>query len=130
MAGKECITQRCYKISLKVVGQQKVQKHVQQGLELCMLQVYAIHEDDEVKYPHVLPSFTLNDNPAVQTLLDQFCAIFEDHVSLPPSKPSFNHKVVLKEGSNPVNLRPYRYPLLQKDVIESMTKELLEHGDY
>lgn len=61
-------------------------------------------------------------------MLEQFCDIFQDPVSLPPSRPGFNHKITLKEGSNPVNLRPYKYPLLQKDVIESMTKELLDQG--
>jgi hypothetical protein len=34
----------------------------------------------------------------------------------------------LKEGSQPVNLRPYRYSRLQKDVLEKMVKEMLGSG--
>lgn len=35
---------------------------------------------------------------------------------------------MLKEGSNPISCRPYRYPPSQKDVIEKMVKELLDSG--
>jgi hypothetical protein len=34
----------------------------------------------------------------------------------------------LKEGSQPVNLRPYRYLGLQKDVLEKMVEEMLGTG--
>ncbi|GJT06829.1 putative mitochondrial protein [Tanacetum coccineum] len=52
--------------------------------------------------------------------------MFTDPISLPPFREGFDHKITLREGANPINLRPYRYPLLQKDVIEQLTKELLE----
>lgn len=32
------------------------------------------------------------------------------------------------EGANPVNLRPYRYPTMQKTVIEGLINEMLEKG--
>lgn len=64
----------------------------------------------------------------LKSLIAYFNDIFQDPVHLPPSRPGFNHKIVLKEGANPVNLRPYRYPLLQKDVIEQLTEELLDQG--
>ena len=32
------------------------------------------------------------------------------------------------EGAKPVNIRPYRYGSLQKNVIEEMTSELLKSG--
>lgn len=35
---------------------------------------------------------------------------------------------MLKEGSNPVSLRPYRYPQTQKDIIDGMVRELLDSG--
>ncbi|WMV40980.1 hypothetical protein MTR67_034365 [Solanum verrucosum] len=37
----------------------------------------------------------------------------------------FDHHIPLEENSNPVNSRPYRYSPIQKDVIEKMTKEML-----
>ncbi|XP_071714137.1 uncharacterized protein [Rutidosis leptorrhynchoides] len=49
------------------------------------------------------------------------------HTQLPPSR-THDHKIVLKEGTGPINIRPYRHPPSQKDAIESMVKELLESG--
>ncbi|GKA05058.1 reverse transcriptase, partial [Tanacetum coccineum] len=37
-----------------------------------------------------------------------------------------DHRIVLQEGTQPVNVRPYKHPPTQKDVIELMVKELLE----
>ncbi|GKD23092.1 gypsy/ty3 retroelement polyprotein [Tanacetum coccineum] len=37
-----------------------------------------------------------------------------------------DHRIPLKEGSQPVNIRPYRHPSCQKDAIETMVKELLD----
>lgn len=31
----------------------------------------------------------------------------------------------MKEGSNPVSVRPYRYPEFQKDEIEKLVREML-----
>ncbi|GJY47426.1 hypothetical protein Tco_0436489 [Tanacetum coccineum] len=36
--------------------------------------------------------------------------------------------IPLKEGTTPINSRPYRHPLTQKDVVEAMVKELLDTG--
>ncbi|GJV39364.1 reverse transcriptase [Tanacetum coccineum] len=41
---------------------------------------------------------------------------------------SHDHKIPLVPGTQPVNIRPYRHPPVQKDAIESMVKELLEAG--
>lgn len=35
---------------------------------------------------------------------------------------------MLKEGEEPVNLRPYRYPPAQKDIIEQLVQEMLQAG--
>ena len=34
----------------------------------------------------------------------------------------------MKEGISPINLRPYRYPLKHKDVIEKLVAEKMEKG--
>ncbi|GKD77201.1 hypothetical protein Tco_1339822 [Tanacetum coccineum] len=69
-----------------------------------------------------------SSTPDIQYLLNEYQDIFQDPKRMPPFRKGFNHKILLKEGSNPINLRPYRYPLLQKDVIEKLTQEFLEQG--
>lgn len=63
----------------------------------------------------------------VANLLQQFAAVFEEPVGLPPPR-VFDHQIVLKEGTPPVSVRPYRYPHYQKTEIEKIVKDLLTHG--
>lgn len=35
---------------------------------------------------------------------------------------------MMKEGSDPVNVRPYRYPQTQKDEIERLIHDMLTAG--
>ena len=46
---------------------------------------------------------------------------------LPPCR-SHDHKIVMKEGTQAVNCRPYRYGPVQKDIIENMVQEMMESG--
>ncbi|KAJ0909644.1 putative nucleotidyltransferase, Ribonuclease H [Helianthus annuus] len=64
----------------------------------------------------------------LQQLLTEFNDVFQDLKSLPPTRGQYDHRIPLKQGTDGVNLRPYRYPVVQKDVIEKMTNELLEQG--
>jgi len=43
---------------------------------------------------------------------------------LPPHR-EHDHRILLKPGAVPANVKPYRYPALQKDVIESAVREML-----
>lgn len=60
-------------------------------------------------------------------LLEEFGEVFEQPQGLPPRR-GHEHAIVLKEGSNPVGVRPYRYPQIQKDEIERLIREMLEAG--
>ncbi|GJV34235.1 hypothetical protein Tco_1394635 [Tanacetum coccineum] len=46
---------------------------------------------------------------------------------LPPQR-DHEHAIVLKSGTEPINVRPYRYPQLQKDEIEKLVGKMLEAG--
>uniref|UniRef100_A0A803KXU1 MADS-box domain-containing protein n=1 Tax=Chenopodium quinoa TaxID=63459 RepID=A0A803KXU1_CHEQI len=54
--------------------------------------------------------------------IDLFC--LKTEVTEIPS--SMNNLIPLEFGADPVSIRPYRYPLSQRDTIEKLVKEMLE----
>lgn len=40
----------------------------------------------------------------------------------------FDHRIPLAAGSSPVNIRPYRYPVKQRDVIEKLIQDMIDQG--
>lgn len=63
----------------------------------------------------------------LMSLLKSYGDVFETPKELPPPR-SMDHGITLKEGSNPVNLKAYRYGALQKTVIEELVQEMLDLG--
>ena len=59
--------------------------------------------------------------------MQEFAGIFEEPKTLPPHR-RHDHRINLKEGVSLVNVRPYRYAALQKDVIEQTIRDMLEAG--
>nr|XP_010938809.1 uncharacterized protein LOC105057807 [Elaeis guineensis] len=59
----------------------------------------------------------------VENLLYKYKEVFEEPRELPPKR-LYDHKIPLKEGSQPVNMRPHKYAELQKDAIEQMVQEM------
>jgi hypothetical protein len=53
----------------------------------------------------------------MKELLQAFLDIFTDPSSLPPTR-EVDHRITLKEGTEPVNVRPYMYAHYQKNEIE------------
>nr|GEW94209.1 putative mitochondrial protein [Tanacetum cinerariifolium] len=114
---------------IKTVSEQQLTKGLPQDEEISMIQVFASHIGESTFEPQIHIQNTPSPvHPQIQKLLSKYNPVFTDPTSLPPFREGFNHKITLREGANPVNLRPCRYPLLQKDVIEQLTKGLLEQG--
>ncbi|KAI5397217.1 hypothetical protein KIW84_063149 [Lathyrus oleraceus] len=67
------------------------------------------------------------EDPEMATLLHTYRVIFQIPKGLPPNK-ELDHGIVLKAGSQPVKVKPYRYPHSQKEQIEKMVQETLEEG--
>ncbi|XP_050877871.1 uncharacterized protein LOC127081688 [Lathyrus oleraceus] len=65
--------------------------------------------------------------PEISRLLHTYKEVFNTPVALPPDR-SHNHHIPLMEGSNPVKVKPYRYPHSQKTQIEQMIHEMLHQG--
>ncbi|XP_076957283.1 uncharacterized protein LOC143632734 [Bidens hawaiensis] len=67
------------------------------------------------------------EDQALQDLLSSYVDVFAVTKSLPPNR-HCDHKIVLKNETKPINLKPYRYQSVQKNLIEKMTQELLDFG--
>jgi len=61
-------------------------------------------------------------------ILKKFEDLFQEPTGLPPKRGVFDHRIPLKGDAKPVNIRPYRYPLKQKDIIEKLVQEMLDNG--
>jgi hypothetical protein len=66
--------------------------------------------------------------PEVVPILEEFQDLFQIPTGLPPKR-ECDHRIVLKEGATPPNIRPYRMPHTQKNVVEEMVKELLTNKE-
>ncbi|KAL4010621.1 hypothetical protein IC575_030123 [Cucumis melo] len=64
---------------------------------------------------------------ALSTVLKQFQDVFEWPEKLPPRR-KIEHQIHLKQGTDPINVRPYRYGFQQKEEMEKLVKEMLESG--
>lgn len=60
-------------------------------------------------------------------LLEEFEDVFATPTGLPPPR-SCDHRIRLLTGTDPVAVRPYRYPHLQKDEIERQCTDMLANG--
>ena len=65
--------------------------------------------------------------PALRELCENYSDIFQSQIQLLPSR-EHDHSITLKEGTNPINVRPYRYPHSQKNEIERLVQDLLKAG--
>ncbi|XP_019053919.1 PREDICTED: uncharacterized protein LOC109114927 [Nelumbo nucifera] len=63
----------------------------------------------------------------MKRLLTDFPDVFSEPKGLPPVR-SCGHRIPLTPGSEPVAVRPYRYPHLQKDEIARQCAEMLKQG--
>ena len=68
------------------------------------------------------------DEPALlDRLLDSFQDVFAAPTGLPPARPC-DHRIHLKPNTEPVAVRPYRYPQLQKDELEAQCTTMMAQG--
>lgn len=63
----------------------------------------------------------------ISHLLHKFHNLFHPPTGLPPHR-FINHRIHLLSNTNPVNVRPYRYPHFQKTEMEKLIREMLEQG--
>ncbi|KAL4272664.1 hypothetical protein GQ457_13G022100 [Hibiscus cannabinus] len=64
-------------------------------------------------------------HPEVQQILQKYESVFREPTSMPPER-DHDHAITLKEGTQPINLRPYRFPHHQKSEVEKQISAMLE----
>ncbi|RVW65002.1 Retrovirus-related Pol polyprotein from transposon 297 [Vitis vinifera] len=57
----------------------------------------------------------------MQALLEEYSDVFAASTSLPPVR-EIDHKIPLKDGTEAINVRPYRYAYFQKTEIENQDR--------
>ena len=65
--------------------------------------------------------------PDIKQLLEEFEDLFQEPNHLPPTR-EIDHRIILKEGTEPINVRPYRYAYFQKAEIEKQVHDMLKLG--
>ncbi|XP_061359324.1 uncharacterized protein LOC133303430 [Gastrolobium bilobum] len=81
----------------------------------------------ELGYSAMELTGTPDEDPRVAELLLQYDDVFQPPSELPPSR-ACDHKILLKQGADTPNIRPYRYPYYQKEEIEKFVREMLVVG--
>ncbi|KAG7619515.1 Aspartic peptidase domain superfamily [Arabidopsis suecica] len=115
--------------SVREVKAQKLQKLQEDQVQLAMLCVQEVSEstEGELCTINALTS-ELGEESVVEEVLNEYPDIFIEPTALPPFREKHNHKIKLLEGSNPVNQRPYRYSIHQKNEIDKLVEDLLTNG--
>lgn len=106
----------------------QIKKH---GLNVLTIKVWVGYEQGSWKVQEKassqfnILSESAQEWPVLQELLQQYTDIFQEPKGLPPQQ-VYDHRIPIKEGSQPVNYMPYKYASRQKTVIENMIQEMLE----
>jgi hypothetical protein len=110
--------------SASPINASKMQKMCKTDITSYIIQINSMSDQEQ----HTLPPPELHN---VSAILQQFEDIFFDHMAMPPAR-ECDHRIPLKEGSKPPNIRPYRIPYKQKDEVETDTKyaEGFNHKTY
>ncbi|XP_020241395.1 uncharacterized protein LOC109819859 [Asparagus officinalis] len=72
-------------------------------------------------------STSLSVEPEMSQLLQKFDDVFQEPTQLPPTR-EVDHHINLKEGTEPINVRPYRYAYFQKAEIEKQVQDMIKLG--
>ena len=116
---------------MKIIEESQLPQAMTEACHLCMLQLLPGKDNSEESSQDGWGclSVTTESVPAeLSPVLKQFEDLFQEPSGLPPNRGVFDHRIPLKGDVKPVNIRPYRYPLKQKDIIEKLVQEMLDSG--
>jgi len=96
---------------LHIIVNDKLQKILEGAPQLCMLQMVGVQQGYGEFCSLQSKGLELIENEQLQALLQQYSDVFKEPTSLALKREVFDHRIPLKQGTNPFNIRPYRYPL-------------------
>jgi hypothetical protein len=115
VTGKDCL------ISAKACS-----KLLRTGADAYILQLNLLSTTNQPT--NTVPQTPTVPNAQIAKLLGQFQDVFSEPQGLPPHR-SCDHTIPLQEGAKPPNIRPYRMPHKQKNIIEELVRTLLEKSE-
>ncbi|KAL0356111.1 UNVERIFIED_CONTAM: hypothetical protein Sradi_4058000 [Sesamum radiatum] len=92
----------------------------------CLLSVQTASNLSPDIPPPRLPE-TAPCHPNIAALLEQYAAVFSIPRGLPPHRPQ-DHHIHLLPNQPPVNIKPYRYPHFQKEIMSQIIQDMLQDG--
>lgn len=117
-------------VEINVIGEQQLCKLLGKQQQIALIQLLWPGNNEltgQLYDLQMLSSTLVNEWVELDELLDKYKGIFEEPKRLPLMRFQ-DYQIVLKEGVQPINLRPYRYGWVQNDVIEKMVKDMLKIG--
>jgi len=92
-----------------------------------IVEIYSMQLIEENVTPKSMLNLLITMEPELALLLHMYSEVFDTPTSLPLPR-SHEHHIPLVEGSQPVKVKPYRYPRIQKEEIEKLVSTLLKDG--
>jgi len=96
------------------------------GMSLCCFMTSEVTRKD-AKLMSQSPISNQKERAALEELITHYKEIFKEPEGLPLIR-AHDHTIPMKKGAQAINLRPYRYSGVQKDILEKMVEEMLESG--
>ncbi|PKA66820.1 putative mitochondrial protein [Apostasia shenzhenica] len=128
--GKQATLHGTRKPFMQLVNQKTFGKNIQDASMILCMQFYSsINKPCDYinTVKGTLPALSDPQCYELNSLLTEYAEIFSELIGLPPSR-DHDHRIILQEGTNPISVRPYRYPALQKSVIERLIIEMKNAG--
>jgi hypothetical protein len=93
----------------------------------AIAECFTVHWLKNHEAADIFKELPTNTEPEIAMLLHNYQNVFKTPTALPSTR-AHNHAIPLLEGTNPVKVKPYRYPHSQKTQIEHMVQDMLQQG--
>ncbi|GJX40716.1 putative mitochondrial protein [Tanacetum coccineum] len=125
--GQKVILRGTHQAELVWITGKKMSKLVSQIENVQVSSLFCVEQSATLHLMQCSEGQDINLTKELNQLLEEYADVFTMPKELPPYR-SFDHKIPLKTDNVSINIRPYIYPLTQKNTIETMIKELLDSG--